>query len=245
MKPAISPQQAKLTDSDKSALSIYKEYVVGEQSTLHWLHYELGMFLCSNLPSLPGFASRMFLLRGLLKKCGKRPGFGRGMVIKRPKQISLGNKVLLDDYSALDCRGPGSSISLEDFVSVGRHTSIVAKDTALIRVGGGTNIGSYCRVASQSGVSIGESVLIAAYAYIGPGNHQNGDEKEALIQKEMLKKGGVKIGSHSWIGTRATILDGVNIGEGAIIGAHSLVREDVPAGAVIAGTPAKIIKAKD
>jgi len=242
MKPALSPQQAKLTGSEKSALALYKDYVVGEQSVLHWLHYEVGMFLCSNLPSLPGFASRMLLFRSLLKECGKRPGFGRGIILKRPKQISLGKKVLLDDYSALDCRGARSAILLGDFVSVGRHTSVVAKDSASIKIGGGTNIGSYCRIASESGIVMGESVLIAAYAYIGPGNHQPPDEKEALIEKEMLKKGGVSIGSHSWIGARATILDGVQIGERAIVGAHSLVREDVPPGAVVAGTPARILQ---
>ena len=55
----------------------------------------------------------------------------------------------------------------------------------------------------------------------------------------------VRIGSNSWIGTRATILDGVTIGQNAIVGAHSLVKDDVPDGAVVAGTPAKILSVKD
>ncbi|MCB0322363.1 MAG: acyltransferase [Bdellovibrionales bacterium] len=59
----------------------------------------------------------------------------------------------------------------------------------------------------------------------------------------MELKGGVRIGKHCWIGTRATILDGVTIGDHAVVGAHSLVREDVPPGAVVAGVPAKIVKA--
>ncbi|MCB0320464.1 MAG: hypothetical protein KDD60_06010 [Bdellovibrionales bacterium] len=58
-------------------------------------------------------------------------------------------------------------------------------------------------------------------------------------------KGGVTIGKNVWIGTRATILDGVTIGDGAVIGAHSLVRESVPSGAVVAGTPAKVIRSSN
>ena len=56
---------------------------------------------------------------------------------------------------------------------------------------------------------------------------------------------GLVIGKNVWIGARVTILDGVKIGDNAIIGAHSFVREDVPANAVVAGVPAKLIKIRD
>jgi acetyltransferase-like isoleucine patch superfamily enzyme len=58
-------------------------------------------------------------------------------------------------------------------------------------------------------------------------------------------KGGVDIGENCWIGARATILDGVTVGKNAVIGAHSLVKDDVPENAVVAGTPAKVIKVRD
>ena len=90
-----------------------------------------------------------------------------------------------------------------------------------------------------------KSTLIAAYAYIGPGNHQIGDEDTPLISQEMENKGGVEIGEYAWIGTRATILDGVKIGARAIVGAHSLVKDDVPEGAIVVGTPAKVIGTVD
>jgi acetyltransferase-like isoleucine patch superfamily enzyme len=90
-------------------------------------------------------------------------------------------------------------------------------------------------------VEIGESTLVAAFSYIGPGNHKRGDGTKALIEEEMEIKGGVKIGARCWIGAHTTILDGVTIGDDAIVGAHSMVREDVPAGATVVGVPAKKI----
>ncbi|MBX7143491.1 MAG: acyltransferase [Oligoflexia bacterium] len=131
-------------------------------------------------------------------------------------------------------------MKLGSHVSIGRYTAIVSKD-AQIEFGSAVNIGSHCRIASQSSVSIGESTLVAAYAYIGAGNHQRGDEERPLITREMDIKGGVSIGKHAWIGAHATIMDGVTIGDGAIVGAHSFVKDDIPAGATALGCPARVL----
>lgn len=146
----------------------------------------------------------------------------------------------MDDYAVLDARGRGV-ISLGQFASIGRFSTLAAKD-GVIELGAGSNIGSYCRIATQSSVRLGESVLVGAYSYIGPGNHQQDASGRSLIESEMEIKGGVEIGSHAWIGAGVTILDGVKIGERAVVGAHSLVLSDVPAGATVAGSPAKLIK---
>jgi acetyltransferase-like isoleucine patch superfamily enzyme/coenzyme F420-reducing hydrogenase beta subunit len=52
----------------------------------------------------------------------------------------------------------------------------------------------------------------------------------------------ITIGKHVWIGNRAMILKGVTIGDGAIVAAGAIVTKDVPAGAVVAGIPAKVVK---
>ena len=53
------------------------------------------------------------------------------------------------------------------------------------------------------------------------------------------------IEDHVLIGANAVVLEGVRVGEGAVVAAGSVVTEDVPAGAVVAGSPAKVIKMKD
>jgi acetyltransferase-like isoleucine patch superfamily enzyme len=240
--PAMTKQQSQLTGEGASGLGFYKELAVGsEASLLHFLGFELGTLLFANLPGILGYGTRSLYYPMLFQKAGRRPAFGRGVVIRRPANISIGNKVLIDDYATLDVRGRSGSIKIEDKVSIGRFSSIVSKE-AQIQLSAGVNIGSYCRLASQSKLEIGESTLIAAYCYVGPGNHQQADPTQPLISQEMEIKGGVKIGSRCWLGARATILDGVTIGDDAIIGAHSLVLEDIPAGAIAVGSPAKIIK---
>jgi acetyltransferase-like isoleucine patch superfamily enzyme len=241
MKPAMTPQQAFLSGEKNSALAVYRELAVGQASLPFFLWYEAVSCLSANLPGLPGFALRSLLYPTLLGASGARPAFGRGAVIRNPRRIFLGRRVMVDDYAVLDVRGVEGQLTLSDHVSIGRFTTVAAKG-GVISIGAGANIGSYCRVATQSKVVIGESVLVAAYCYIGPGNHQSGDAATPLIAREMENRGGVNIGAHAWIGAHSTILDGVTIGAGAIVGAHSLVREDVPPGAVVAGVPARIIR---
>jgi acetyltransferase-like isoleucine patch superfamily enzyme len=137
-------------------------------------------------------------------------------------------------------RGDDASITIKDRVSIGRLSTIAAKH-GHITLGDGCNIGSYCRIATQSRVDIGESVLIGAYCYVGPGNHTGGGEETPLIEQPMDIKGGVSIGSHAWLGARVTIMDGVRIGAHAVVGAHSFVKDDVPDYAVVVGTPARIV----
>lgn len=240
--PAMTPQQAKLSDTNRSGLKSYKEFAVGNDASFaHFLSYELMTLLFSPLPGLIGFGLRALFYPKILKKCGKRPAVGRSVVIRIPRQISLGSGVLLDDFSVLDVRGDDAGIELGERVSIGRFSTIAAKH-GTIKIGNGVNVGSYCRIATNSSVDIGESVLIGAFSYIGPGNHTRTDKDAPLIEQPMDIKGGVKIGEQAWIGAGVTILDGVSIGKGAIIGAHALVMNDVPDYGVAVGAPAKTIK---
>jgi len=241
MKPAMTQQQAEFTDDKKSGAALYRELAAGKASLASFLFYEFYTTLFSGLGGALGFGLRSLLAAQLFGSCGKRPALGKGLVVRRPKQIALGNKVLVDDYATLDARGDSASISLGDHVSIGRFSTITAKD-GQISLASGVNVGSYSRLATQTKITIGESVLVAAFCYIGPGNHKLGDGNTPLIANEMDKKGGVTIGAHAWIGSHVTVLDGVSIGEGAIIGAHSLVLDNVPAKAVAAGVPARVIK---
>lgn len=209
--------------------------------------FELFTLFLSPLPGALGLFGRGALLPLFLRSCARGVTLGRSVTIRCPKRISLGRGVILDDYSVVDYREDGEKdgeILLEDHVLLGRSSLVIAKG-GRIHLKRGCNVSSFCRIATQSKVEIGEGTLIGAYSYIGPGNHQTDNTGRPIIEQNMDIRGGVSIGRDVWIGAHTTILDGVTIGEGAVVGAHSFVRSDVPARAVVAGVPARIIRHRD
>lgn len=85
-------------------------------------------------------------------------------------------------------------------------------------------------------IQIGHGVKIAKDVVI-----MDSDAHEIKYEGHEMNKG-VSIGDNVWIGTRAMILKGVSVGEGAIIAAGSIVTKDVPPRCIVAGVPAKVIR---
>lgn len=232
-----------------SAFSKYKELVIGDQNIISFFNYEIYTTLISNLAGALGFGLRLLVAPLILRDCGKKVALGRGIILRRPDLITLGSNVIIEDYSALDVRSLKKTdqdihqIRIGNNVFIGRYSTITAKNGSVI-LEEGVNISSSCRIATESTIKIGRGTLIGAYSYIGPGNHSFSDKENPISSQNMKIEGGVKIGEDVWIGTKVTIMDGVTIGKGAVIGAHSFVNKDVPEYAVVAGTPAKIIKSR-
>lgn len=85
-------------------------------------------------------------------------------------------------------------------------------------------------------IEIGSRTLIGDRVYLCTGSHDLYAEDFHLVAKP------IRIGRGVWVATSATILPGVSIGDGAVVGAFSVVAKDVPAGGVVAGNPARIIR---
>jgi putative colanic acid biosynthesis acetyltransferase WcaF len=84
-------------------------------------------------------------------------------------------------------------------------------------------------------ITIGEGATIAQEAYLCTGTH---DFTSAALP---LQTTPIVVGANAFVGARALVLPGVNIGERAVIGAGAVVTKNVPADAIVAGNPAKII----
>lgn len=104
------------------------------------------------------------------------------------------------------------------------------------------NIGAFCSISY--GVTIGPPEhnyhLPTTHPFVYNKEYQLINEKELLPNNKFVKS--CNIGNDVWIGCNVTILRGVKICDGAIVGANSLVNKDVPPYAIVAGCPAKIIK---
>ena len=106
-----------------------------------------------------------------------------------------------------------------------------------ITIGKDVFINSGCHFQDQGGIEIGDGVLIGHNVVLATINHD-------LNPKENRKNhyAPIKIGAHVWIGSNATILPGVTIGDWAVVAAGAVVARDVPAMTVVGGVPAKVLK---
>ncbi|HEX8328859.1 MAG TPA: CatB-related O-acetyltransferase [Hymenobacter sp.] len=103
-------------------------------------------------------------------------------------------------------------------------------------------IGKFCMIASgvefvMNGANhLSDAVSAYPFAVFG------GDWAEAMAGKAYPTKGDTRVGNDVWIGYRATIMPGVTIGDGAIIGACAVVTRDVPPYTIVGGNPARVIR---
>ncbi len=243
---AMTANQKSLSGGDaKSLMKKYRDLVCGDSSVLYWISYELYVLLIAPLPSILGFGLRKLFTPLLLGSCKSGPLVSSGVVFRNPQKISFGRNIVVDRNVVLDARNVSEfesfGVQCDDNVFIGNGSMILAKGGSII-LSKAVNISSGCRIASEGKIEIGESSLVSAYCYIGPGNHNFLDKNVPIMEQGMTEGKGVKIGKNVWIGARVTILDGVTIGDNSIIGAHSFVREDVEENSVVAGTPARFIK---
>jgi acetyltransferase-like isoleucine patch superfamily enzyme len=218
--------------------------IVGSHSLGYTLHYELVNLLFRNFPGAIGLWLRGKFYPGLLKKAGRGTIFGEGTTFHHPRKISLGKGVAMSYGCLLDANGNSNQgILIGDNVIIGRNTSIVCKDGD-ITIGNQVGIGANCMLSAVSGnrLEIGNQVMIAPFVYIG-GTSYNFERTDIPIYEQGVNpQGGSRIGDNVWLGANVTILDGVNIGQGAIVAAGAVVTKDIPPLGIAAGVPARLLR---
>lgn len=127
--------------------------------------------------------------------------------------------------------------------TIGTNTSIMMGTTVLgidrLVIGDNCSIGFDCMLDARGGLTLDNSVVLASDVHIITGQH--------LVHSDdfAIELGPVHIGHHAWIASRATILQGLTIGTGAVVGGCSMVRTSVPDMKIVAGVPAKIVGTRE
>ena len=106
-----------------------------------------------------------------------------------------------------------------------------------LRLGKRVFFNSGCKFQDQGGITIGDDVLVGHNVTIATLNHSMDPDRRGDMEPRP-----VRIGNKVWIGSNATILPGVSVGEGAIIAAGAVVTKDVAPRSVVGGVPARLIK---
>lgn len=186
--------------------------------------------------------------------------------LRSTRAIWVGSRTVLEGAERITVRDGGAlRIGLGSFGLSSRH------DTSVVRVREGASMVCDGVVSLQRGVRV---VVDSGRLTIGHGTNVNGVGTKILCATEVtigrdctfswdvqvldtdfhaVTRDGlqlpsaapVRIGNRVWVGTRAVVLKGVTIGDGAVVAAGAVVTRDVPAGAVVAGMPAVVVGRAD
>ena len=119
---------------------------------------------------------------------------------------------------------------------------ITAPAPGRIRIGTGSFLNQGVMVAAHELVEIGEHCMFANGCVITDANHRFDDPKTPVPWQGFTSKGPTRVGDNVWCGANVVITSGVTIGERCVIGANSVVTEDIPAFSIAAGAPAKVLR---
>lgn len=133
-------------------------------------------------------------------------------------------------------RGPGS-IEIGDYVRL--REGVILQSNDEIVIGNHVDINSFTAIYGRA--RIGSYTMIAPHVMLAGGNHKF-DDPSVLIKNQGSSVCGIVIEEDVWIGANAVILDGVEIGKGAIVGAGSVVTKSVPSNAIVVGNPARVTR---
>lgn len=124
-----------------------------------------------------------------------------------------------------------TSSSMGDYSYIGRNSRIIHAD-----------IGKFCSIASETKIGMGTHTLDKISTSPIFTEAKNGTKHSWVKTSAVNPFKRVKVGNDVWIGVRTMVMGGVTIGDGAVIGAGSIVTKDVPPYAVVVGVPAKVIR---
>ena len=246
----------------RSKMRRYADLTVGPNASLGRLaKHEMINALSAGMRGAPGLLLRQWLFPKLCGRVGRNVVFGRDIVIRNGARIEIADNVVIDDYCVLDARGAGEEkLIIGEGAIINRNVAIQCKLGA-VHIGRDSDIGMNSIVHAQGGVYIGDKVVIGGGCEISGGVFQtdrteaegssaepeNGQQGSSFAERgqQRYTKGPIRIGSRSLLGMGVLCLDGVEVGEGAVIGAGSVVTRDIPDGVIAAGAPARVLRARE
>jgi acetyltransferase-like isoleucine patch superfamily enzyme len=143
-----------------------------------------------------------------------------------------------------DCRlalDPQARLVLEAGAEIDDGTTLAVYDEGELSFGAGAFVGHHCTIAARESVQIGAGTYLAELVSIRDHDHAVGTPPSAGA----MHASPVLIGTNVWIGAKATVLRGAQIGDGAVVGANAVVSGELPARCVAVGVPARVVRMLD
>lgn len=154
--------------------------------------------------------------------------------------IVLRGMVFLGRNVEIHCRPGYGRLEIGRWVHIGDGNSIRCHEGSL-RIGDKAVFGKDNTVNCYLDVEIGSATLVADWVYVCDFDHIT-DDVHRPIKDQGIVKTPVRIGPDCWIGTKVTVLRGTRVGRGCVLGAHAVVRGDIPDYSIAVGAPARVVR---
>ncbi|HYF26402.1 MAG TPA: acyltransferase [Baekduia sp.] len=147
--------------------------------------------------------------------------------------------------------GPGVTLQIgrDAVLRLGRwswigHGTKIRVHEGEVSIGAKSVLGQECTISAFQHVSIGRECIVADRVMLIDFDH-GVVEVERPIREQGIYKRDVRVGHNVWVGYGACLLRGATVGDNAIVGTNTVVTKDVPADAVVAGAPARVLRKRD
>lgn len=155
----------------------------------------------------------------------------------RAPGVTVGRRAVVGRWCRLILE-PGGRLSIGDGCEVDDGTTLAVYGGGTIDLGDWCFLGHHCTVAARRSVSIGRGTFLAELVSVRDFDHDPAFPPSAgatLVAP-------VTIGPDVWLASKVTVLKGSTIGGRAVIGAHAVVRGEIPAAVVAVGVPARVVR---
>lgn len=133
-----------------------------------------------------------------------------------------------------------SKVTIGRYSRIGDGVEIGTEEDGLIKIGNHVRINRGVTLFAYNKINVGNHTLIGEFVSIRDANH--GIAPDKIIHDQKHESSSISIGRDVWIGRGSVILPGVQIGDGCVIGANSVVTKSIPPGTIAVGTPAAPIR---
>jgi acetyltransferase-like isoleucine patch superfamily enzyme len=163
-------------------------------------------------------------------------------------KLRFGRRLQTDGFAFV---GPGVKLEIgrDATLHLGRwswigHGCKVRVHEGEVHIGAKSVLGQECTISAFQHVSIGRECIVADRVMLIDFDH-GVVEVERPVREQGIYKRDVRIGHNVWIGYGACFLRGVTVGDNSVVGTYAVVNRDVPANAVVAGVPARLLRMRD
>ena len=159
---------------------------------------------------------------------GAFASFGARTVLQPPTRLSGERRIWIGD---------------DVFVGAGTWLQVVGPEEGdvALTIGSGSGIAGNCVLSAAESVRLGDRVLLARGVYVSDHSHAFEDTSRAVLDQGITRIEPVEVCDGAWLGENVVVCPGVRIGRGAVVGANSVVLNDVPDHCVAVGAPARIV----